>query len=86
LRKFYAARYGKRTTGHAEKRKREEKRIEGGERSRYGAGRKGRKDIGERERTRDTCTRKKSKSPSPWKPDGIAFVVCYRSSGFFGWE
>jgi len=21
-----------------------------------------------------------------WKPDGIAFVVCYGSSGFFGWE
>lgn len=36
---------------------------------------------------RETRVReKKSKSPGPWKPDGIAFVVCYRSSRFFGWE
>lgn len=61
--------------------KREEERGRDGEEGRYGAGGKGRK-IGER--PRDTCTRKKSKSLG--SVDGIAFVVCYRSSGFFGWE
>lgn len=60
---------------------REGERGRDGEEGRYGAGGKGRK-IGER--PRDTCTRKKSKSLG--SVDGIAFVVCYRSSGFFGWE
>lgn len=30
--------------------------------------------------------KKEQESRGPWKPDGIAFVVCHRSSRFFGWE
>lgn len=70
--------------GGMQKNAKETGRPRGRERVQSRKGRKGR-EAGE-ERTRDTCTRKKSKSPGPWKPDGIAFVVCYRSSRFFGWE